>query len=155
MVKSNYVKSQMDLRNTNAEIESAQGSFRSGLNTIIQRTNEQLQTKFIQARSQLISDLAAQIRAQTGLRNIPAPTNVYEGDTLVQFALGKLGDFANLAVGTALSKGSGYLNNKMSTGVEKIAFDAANRASNSLQGLQNPDNSLPRTTGGDIPNVYK
>ena len=53
------------------------------------------------------------------------------------------------------SKGSGFLNNKMSTGVEKIAFDAANRASNSLQGLQNPDNSLPRTTGGDIPNVYK
>ena len=155
MVKSNYQKVEMRVRDENEKIEDDQGSFKKGLNFLIQRTNEQLQTKFIQARSKLISGLASKIRSATGLRNISAPDNVYAGTNLAQFALGKITDFANLAVGTALSKGAGFLNEK-SQGMENSVFDIANRGVNKAKGLGDvPDSAGDKTSGGDIPNVYE
>lgn len=155
MVRSNYQKAEMRVRSENEKIEDSQGSFKTGLNNLIQKTNEQLQTRFIQARSKLISGLASKIRSATGLRNISSPDNVYAGTNLAQFALGKVRDFANLAVGTALSKGSGFLNEK-SQGMENSVFDVANRGVNRAKGLGDVPNSLgDRTTGGDIPNVYE
>lgn len=154
MIRSNYQKVEMRVRDENQLIQANQGSFRTGLNNLIQRTNEQLQTKFIQARSQLISGLAAKIRTATGLRNMPAPDNVYAGTNLAQFALGRITDFANLAVGSALSAGSGFLNKK-AQGVENSVFDIANRGVNRAKGLGDvPSSAGDRSTGGDVPNVY-
>tara|TARA_R110000772_G_scaffold2410_1_gene8295 strand:+ start:20963 stop:22696 length:1734 start_codon:yes stop_codon:yes gene_type:complete len=155
MMNRKYVKSNIDARNKNIEIRGNQSSLRSGLNNIIGSINQELQTKFIELRSQLLSGLVAKIRTTTGMRNIASPVNVYESTNLGQFALNKLRDFGNLALGEALSYGSGFLNN-LSQGVENSVFDIANRGVNALKGEENIPNSTRDILGNQgIPNVYK
>ena len=154
MMNSNYVKSNIDARNKNIEIQSNESSFRGGLNNIIDGINEKLQTKFTEFRSQLLSGLVSKIRTTTGIRNIPAPVNVYASTNLGQFALDQLHNFVNLGVGEVLSTGYGFMGN-LAQGMENSVFDIANRGANFLKGHEN----IPATTrdilSGDIPNVYK
>lgn len=154
MQNSKYVKSNIDVRNSNLEIAANQGSFRSGLNNIIDLTNQRLQNKFQVARSRLISGLAVRVRQLTGLRNISAPTNVYEGTNVGQFLLNRIQDFSNLAVGELLGKGTDYLT-RLSTGAENTIFNRINGGVERLKGFDNIPN--PNTLDGDneVPNVYK
>lgn len=155
MMNTNYVKSNIEARNKNLQMQSDETQFKRGLNKIIGNINEGLQTKFIERRSQLLSGLVSKIRQSTGIRNIPAPVNVYAGSNLGQFALDQLHNFVNLGVGTVLSKGHGYMNN-LAQGMENSVFDVMNRGTNSLKG----QGDIPHTTrdilgNGGIPNVYK
>lgn len=152
MIRSKYAKNQIDIRNQNLNVE--QSAFKTGLNSIIGQANDELQRKFVQARSQLVSDLAVKVRGVTGLRNISAPVNVYFGTDVAQLLIGKLGDFANLAVGTALSAGTGFLNKK-AIGVENSVFDIANRGVDKIGGQQTPGRGQKYTNGTGIPNVYR
>lgn len=157
MINPKYRRDLIDLRNTNSRIAEQQGSFRRGVNTIIDRANQQLQTKFIEARSQLISGIAARIREQTGLRNISSPTNVYQGTGIGQFVLNQVGDFANLGLSTVLGGGASYLTN-LSKGAENSIFDAANRGATKLKGFEtgsNRNNALSSNGSQTIPNVYR
>ena len=157
MINSKYARNVSDLRNRNAETAAGQSRFRKGLNTIIDQTNQQLQNKFVTSRSLLISGIAEKIREATGLRNISSPTNVYEGTNIGQFILGKVTDFANLSLGTALSSGTGYLN-KLSQGAENSIFDAVNRGANKLKGFDNlkgSESPLSQSGTNTIPNVYR
>lgn len=155
MMNTNYVKSNIEARNKNLQMQSDETQFKRGLNKIIGNINEGLQTKFIERRSQLLSGLVSKIRQSTGIRNIPAPVNVYAGSNLGQFALDQLHNFVNLGVGTVLSKGHGYMDN-LAQGMENSVFDVMNRETNSLKG----HGGIPHTTrdilgNGEIPNVYK
>ena len=155
MMNTNYIKSNIEARNKNLQMQSDETQFKRGLNKIIGNINEGLQTKFIERRSQLLSGLVSKIRQSTGIRNIPAPVNVYAGSNLGQFALDQLHNFVNLGVGTVLSKGHGYMNN-LAQGMENSVFDVMNRETNSLKG----HGGIPHTTrdilgNGGIPNVYK
>lgn len=152
MMNSRYVKANQDARYRNREIQSEQSGLRRGLNNIIDNANEQLQTRVIQFRSQLLSGIVAKIRERTGIRNIAAPVNVYEGTNIGQFALNQLHNFVNLGVSEVLS--NGFLNN-LSQGVENSVFDRVNRGVNSLKGLEEIPNTTRDILGGnDIPNVY-
>lgn len=155
MMNTNYIKSNIEARNKNLQIQSDETQFKRGLNKIIGNINEGLQTKFIERRSQLLSGLVSKIRQSTGIRNIPAPVNVYAGSNLGQFALDQLHNFVNLGVGTVLSKGHGYMDN-LAQGMENSVFDVMNRGTNSLKG----HGDIPHTTrdilgNGGIPNVYR
>jgi hypothetical protein len=157
MLSAKYARNDIDLRNRNLETASNQGAFRQGLNTIIDRANQGLQQRFIEARSQLISDLASKVREATGFRNISSPTNVYQGTGVGQFILNQVRDFANLGISTAIGTGAGFLNN-LSKGAENSIFDAANNGANKLKGFENRDNSNPFTGNNgrnNIPNVYR
>lgn len=152
MMNSRYVKANQDARYRNREIQSEQSGLRRGLNNIIDNANEQLQTRVIQFRSQLLSGIVAKIRERTGIRNIAAPVNVYEGTNIGQFALNQLHNFVNLGVSEVLS--NGFLNN-LSQGVENSVFDRVNRGVNSLKGLEEiPNTTRDILSGNDIPNVY-
>jgi len=157
MLNPKYSRDVIDLRNAKERIEAQQTNFRRGVNTIIDRANQQLQTRFIEARSQLISGLTSKIRERTGLRNISSPTNVYQGTNLGQFVLDKVGDFSNLGLSTALSGGASHLS-QLSKGAENSIFDAANRGAQKLKGFEagsNRNSSLSSNGSQTIPNVYK
>lgn len=155
MMNSEYVKSNIDARNKNLEIKSGETRFRKGLNNIIGAANQKLQTKFVEFRSQLLSGLVSKIRTRTGIRNIPAPVNVYESTNLGQFALDQLHNFVNLGVGEVLSSGYGFMGN-LAQGMENSVFDIANRGVNFLKGHENIPNTTRDILGSDsIPNVYR
>lgn len=155
MMNRQYVLQDISTRNENIDILQGQSPLRRGINNIIDFTNERLQQRFIQTRSQLVSGLAVKVRSLTGLRNIPAPTNVYEGTGIGQFALDRIKDFANLGVGQALASGAGYLN-KLAQGVEESIFDYANKTARNLKGVKGQQSSTDDILGDrDIPNVYR
>lgn len=157
MLNPNYQINKQDKREENQEIQQNQGSFRGGLNNIIDLNNQRLQQFVSSQRAQLVSDLAENLREVTGLRNIQSPTNVYQGSNVGQFLLGKIKDFANLGVSEALSEGSSYLN-KQAKGVEDSIFDKANNGVEKLKGFSSPTgNESPLSQRGNstIPNVYK
>ena len=157
MLNPKYSRNVIDLRDKNTTIIENQTAFKTGLNRIIDRTNQELQRKFVVARSKLISGLAAKVRESTGLRNISAPTNIYQGSNIGQFILGKVGDFANLSLSTALDAGTGYLN-KLARGGENSIFDSANNGATKLKGLESSTdlgNRLSEDSVENIPNVYR
>ena len=158
MLNAKYSRELIDLRNKNREVLDNQSNFKTGINRIIDQTNQELQRKFTVARSKLISGLAAKVRETTGLRNISSPTNVYQNSNVGQYVLGKVGDFANLALGTALDKGTSYLNN-LAKGTQNSIFDSANNGVNKLKGIDSinnitTDKNSPNSTDS-IPNVYR
>lgn len=156
MLNPNYERVKRDIRRQVSELEENQTPFERGLNSIIDRTNQQLQTKFREARSQLISDLAAKVRETTGIRNIAAPRNVYTSQGLGNFILGKVGDFANLGLSTALGKGTSYLD-KLAQGAEKPIFEKSDNLADKITGRDSIDNNSydKYSNKGEIPNVYK
>lgn len=156
MLNPNYSRSLMDARDRNELNEQSQSTMKRGVNRIVEKANQELQTKFVVARSKLISNLAAKVREQTGIRNISAPRNVYSGTNIGQYVMGKVGDFANLALGTALGKGTSYLSGK-SKGVENSIFDAANKKVDKMKGTDKPTDMGNRYSSDNenIPNVYR
>jgi hypothetical protein len=157
MINAKYARDVRDVRNRNLEIAADQGRFRTGLNSLIDQTNNELKQRFVSERAQLIRGLAEKVRGVTGLRNLKSPINVYHGTNLAQYALGKVQDFANLAVGTAISSGVGFLNDK-AKGLETAIFDKTDNGINRLKGFENFSSSespLSTRGGSTIPNVYK
>ena len=156
MIKAQNVVSEIELRNRNLKVRNNESFFRSGVNRFIDDANQRTQRFFIQARSKLISDLAAKVRDSTGLRNIAYPTNVYENSTLGQVLLGQVSSFANITLNSTLGTGAGYLT-KFLSNKESIAFNGINDTAERLKGYEPIPRGSFATNQGDssIPNIYR